>query len=163
MNQTIGEIVENAAVVSHASTIDDAIEALASQDVDRIYIEDSGGKVSRVICDFTLLKSQVRGDLESATLSCLASPLPESLDPSQPLEKAAVLFRSGAKSEIPVVDGEKFLGVVRRKRLIKQLLLQKISLDTAKKTHTIDSTSSEYHSKASILTGLSNQQARKIG
>lgn len=162
MNQTIGDILELAVIVGHQTTVPEAIAAMASQNSDRIYITDPDGRINRVICDFTLLKAQVRGELQTVTLSSLASPIQEVLNPAQPLSQAAILFRSGLKSEIPVFDGPQFLGVVRRKRLIRELLVEKICVKVAESPDEKNETC-DRKSTAQALTSLRNQEARKTG
>jgi predicted transcriptional regulator len=144
----IGDMIENAAVICHDAGISQTIEIMTAHQCDRVYVTDEAGLVSSVICDYRLLKALVRGQLASCSLSDLASPLSETLHPNQSLSQAAILFRSGYATEIPVFESHQFLGVVRRKDLLATLFnCEEIAGPTA----------------GSVLTGLNNQQTRKIG
>ncbi len=157
----IGDMIENAAVIRHDAAISQTIEIMTAHQCDRVYVTDEVGRVSCVICDYRLLKAMVRGDFESCLLSDLASPLSEILSPEQSLSQAAVLFRSGHVTEIPVFESRQFLGVVRRKSLLAALLNCE---ETTGSTTPLASLDREVRPTAgSVLTGLNKPQTRKIG
>jgi len=122
MIETVGNLVESAAVVSCDADLHSAVETMRSQQCDRLYLTDREARVSSVVFDYTLLKAHIRGDLQNGSLSQYAAPLQNILSPDQPLAQAALLFRCGYQAELPVFESHQFLGVVRRRTLLSNLL-----------------------------------------
>ncbi|MBD3672217.1 MAG: CBS domain-containing protein [Planctomycetaceae bacterium] len=162
MTKLIGEIVETRLTISHRSSITAAIEIMARCQSDRIYLTGDDGRVRGTIPDYKIIKAYVRGELQTQTLSDLASPLGETLESTQPLLQAAVFFRDSRAVEIPVFSGDQFLGVVRRTRFLQELLNVELSEEPQTTSHTPRETS-DCLSSAPILTGLINLKSRKTG
>lgn len=129
---------------------------------DRIYVTGDDGRVRGTIPDYKIIKAYVRGELQTQTLRDLTSPLGETLEPTQPLLQAAVFFRDSRAAEIPVFSGDQFLGVVRRTRLLQELLNAELSGEAETTNQTLRETQ-ECPPSAPILTGLINLESRKTG
>lgn len=158
----IKNLVENAAVICHDAGIQQAIETMTAHQSDRVYLTDESGRVIRVVCDFQLLKAVIRGALASSSLLEIASPLRDRLHPDQPLLQAAVLFRSGYCTEIPVFESHQFLGVVRRKSLLAKLIDSDEIRDAERHFPSVDREARATHIE-SVLSGLASSKSRKIG
>jgi signal-transduction protein with cAMP-binding, CBS, and nucleotidyltransferase domain len=160
-NLNVGDFVENAAVVPHDAAISQAVEKMIAHQSDRVYLTDETGSVTRVICDYTLFKAIVRGDLASCSLNQLASPLQNCLKPSQPLSQAAVLFRNGSMREIAVFESHQFLGVLKRQTLLAQFIENEEKIAQPPQFPTIDHDART--SQSSTLSGFDHPPTRKIG
>jgi signal-transduction protein with cAMP-binding, CBS, and nucleotidyltransferase domain len=118
------------------------------------------GHVSSVACDFILLKALIRGESANIAVGQLASPLQDRLMPTQPLEEAAVFFRLGFRTQLPVFENGQFLGIVERTSLLAALVQESLAAGHEDDRHN-DRT--EALSVVSALNGLLNQQSLKTG
>ena len=161
MHLTVGNLLESAAIVPCLAGTTEAVAQMNALHCERVYLTDENGLVSSVICDYTLLKAHIRGELSVTPLCQLAAPLQDILTPSQPLEEAAVLFRSCGKTEIPVFENHQFLGVLRRHRLVTALLDAE-SLNPAQSLQNRINAGGQ-PSVVSALTGMLNRHSFKTG
>jgi len=159
MSHLVGDILKSATIVPSDCPLEQAVRLMTAENRDRVYITDNVGHVSSVVCDFILLKALIRGESSDIAVGQLASPLQDRLMPTQPLEEAAVSFRLGFRTQLPVFENGQFLGIVERTSLLAALVQEKLTScpdDDGHDNHAEDL------SVVSALNGLLNQQSLKI-
>ena len=160
MNLTVAELIESAAIVSCNASIREAVETMQVLNCDRVYVTDETGRISSVACDYRLLKAKICSEQNEASIQQYSAPLNEILNPSQPLAQAAVFFRTGHQTELPVFEAHQFLGVVRRTSLLAALMSSpEVVPDSSK--NPIDA--GDQKSSGSSLTGMLNKKSLKLG
>ena len=160
MSQFVGDILKSATIVSADCSLRDAVRLMRADNRDRVYVTNDIGRVSGVVCDFTLLKALVRGESSSLAVGQFAAPLQDHLLPTQPLDEAAVFFREGFRTQMPVLENGQFLGIVERTSLLAALLEENLV-----SVHQADHSSEHCNGPSVIatLTGFLNQQSMKTG
>lgn len=160
MSQVVGDILRSAAIVPSDCPLQEAVRLMTSENRDRVYVTNESGHVSSVACDFILLKALIRGESSDIAVGQLASPLQDRLMPTQPLEEAAVFFRLGFRTQLPVFENGQFLGIVERTSLLAALVQENLKASHDGDRH---NDHAEVLSVVSALNGLLNQQALKTG
>ena len=122
MKMSIRELMIPPAIISQGTSLGDAARVLKRDDCDRIYLLDERHELMGVVTDYSLLKAVLRGEPLSACCDALVQPVEETLCPDQPLERAAVLFRCGHRTQIPIVDNHRLVGCLRREDLLEYLI-----------------------------------------
>lgn len=160
MVHVVGDILKSAAIVSADCPLIDAVRLMTCEHRDRVYVTNESGHVASVVCDFVLLKALIRGESRDMVVGQLASALQDRLMPTQPLEEAAVFFRVGFRTQLPVFENGQFLGIVERTSLLAALVQEGLTISLAEGEHT---ECDQGLSVVSALNGLLNQQTMKSG
>lgn len=163
MVHVVGDLLKSAAIVSADCPLLDAVRLMTSEHRDRVYVTNESGQVATVVCDFVLLKALIRGESQHIAVGQLASPLQDRLTPTQPLEDAAVFFRVGFRTQLPVFENGQFLGIVERTSLLAALVQAGLTPSRADDDRDQHADGSHGSSVVSALNGLLNQQSMKIG
>lgn len=124
MSIGLRDLLESAVTVTSSTCVEEAVARMNEQRTDRVYLVSSDEPGVRVVTDFALLKAILRGEACCTPVSSLAAPVNEFLTPEQPLELAAVFFRSGFRTEMVVLEQGRLMGVVRRTTLLSALVSQ---------------------------------------
>jgi signal-transduction protein with cAMP-binding, CBS, and nucleotidyltransferase domain len=159
MSKLVGDILKSATIVPSDCPLQEAVRLMTSENRDRVYVTDRVGHVSSVVCDFVLLKALIRGESSDINVGQLAAPLQDRLMPTQPLEEAAVSFRLGFRTQLPVFENGQFLGIIERTSLLAALVQENLTPCD----HDSETNRGTGLSVVSALNGLLNQQSLKTG
>jgi len=82
----------------------------------------SGDRLEGVFTERDVLRAVARGKVATATVGDLMTPHPETIEPDDTTEHAAVLMIHGGFRHLPVVDGGTVVGILSIRDLMRSVL-----------------------------------------
>ena len=80
------------------------------------------GRLEGVFTERDVLRAVARGQVEGATVGDFMTPHPETIEPDDTTEHAAVLMIHGGFRHLPVVDGGTVVGILSIRDLMRAVL-----------------------------------------
>ena len=81
-----------------------------------------GERLIRIMSERDVLRAVAAGGAESAPVSAWMTPNPETIEPDDSLDHAAVLMIHGGFRHLPVVDGGRAVGILSIRDLVRVAL-----------------------------------------
>jgi CBS domain-containing protein len=98
-----------------------AAKRMADRKVGAALILD-GGRLVGILSERDVLRAVAAGGVESASVSTWMTPNPETIEPDDSLDHAAVLMIHGGFRHLPVVDGGRAVGMLSIRDLVRVAL-----------------------------------------
>ena len=104
--------------VRDASTVEDAARLLAHHRISGLPVVDASGKLVGLITEYDLISKEGR------TVADIMSRGLISISPDTAVEEVAYLLANQRIRRVPVLDGDRLVGIVSRSDLVKQLAMR---------------------------------------
>ncbi len=134
MNRKIADIIkrQKLAKLAPTATVRQACKLMAERAVGAVLITEGGGKLAGIFTERDLVKRVAASglDVETTTLAEVMTRMPETMKPSDPAVVALRRMRDGGFRHMPIVEGEKLLGVVSARDFIGAEMKQ-LEIETA--------------------------------
>jgi len=120
MRMTIADLMSQRPVrVSPECTADDALVILDRQEVSELFVTDRQGRLLGILPSYEIVKAQLSGESEGATVDKLMSRSVPVFKPEADAAEVARLFRDARYSQFPVVNGGRLVGMITRIDIIR--------------------------------------------
>ena len=107
--------------VTAATSVEQAARDMDERGVGAVLVlEDS--RLEGVLTERDVLRAVARGQIEGAMVGDFMTRNPETLEPGESTEQAAVLMIHGGFRHLPVVDGERVVGIISIRDLMRVAL-----------------------------------------
>ncbi len=139
MRMTVGDLMtKNLVRVSPRCSADDALDILSRHEATELYVTDSLGRLLGVLPDYEIIKVQLSGEAEDATVEQFMSRGVPVFKPETDAAEVARLFRDARFNRFPVVSGGRLVGVIGRDDIVRLMaLLRKMKSPTKAATPTV--------------------------
>lgn len=114
MPETVREVMTSDPVaLQSSSTIEEAAKAMSDNDIGPVIVLDDG-HISGIVTDRDIVVRAIAEgrDPHSTRISEICSGDPTTLSPDQPIDDAIALMREKAIRRVPVVEGDRPVGIV---------------------------------------------------
>ena len=112
---------ENLLTVSAATSVSAAAKEMDERSVGAVLVL-AEGRLEGVFTERDVLRAVARGQVEGATVGDFMTPHPETIEPDDTTEHAAVLMIHGGFRHLPVVDGGTVVGILSIRDLMRAVL-----------------------------------------
>lgn len=120
MRLTVADLMtEHPVTVSADCSADAAIDKLSRHRTNELYVTDESGHLLGVVPDFELLKAELSGEAQDATVEQLMSRSVPVFSPQSDAAEVARLFRDGRFTQFPVVSGGRLIGLITRGDVVR--------------------------------------------
>jgi CBS domain-containing protein len=107
--------------VTAATTVGAAAKEMDERGVGAVLVL-ANGRLEGVFTERDVLRAVARGQVEGATVGDFMTPHPETIEPDDTTEHAAVLMIHGGFRHLPVVDGGSVVGILSIRDLMRAVL-----------------------------------------
>lgn len=107
--------------VEAATPVQEAARSMDGRGVGAVIVLD-GGRLTGVFTERDLLRAVARGHATNATVGDFMTPHPETIEPDESTEQAAVLMIHGGFRHLPVVEGGVVVGILSIRDLMRSVL-----------------------------------------
>jgi CBS domain-containing protein len=115
---TIGERMSRDMLVTEpAVTVGEAAEKMAARNVGSIVVLD-GGRLVGILTERDLLRAFARATPRETPVRQCMTPNPETCEATATLEHATVLMLHGGFRHLPIVEGERVVGMLSMRDLV---------------------------------------------
>jgi CBS domain-containing protein len=111
----------NLLTVSAATPVGEAAKEMDERSVGAVLVL-ADGRLEGVFTERDVLRAVARGQVEGATVGDFMTPHPETIEPDDTTEHAAVLMIHGGFRHLPVVDGGTVVGILSIRDLMRAVL-----------------------------------------
>jgi len=111
----------NLLTVTAATAVGAAAKEMDERGVGAVLVL-ANGRLEGVFTERDVLRSVARGQVEGATVGDFMTPHPETIEPDDTTEHAAVLMIHGGFRHLPVVDGGSVVGILSIRDLMRAVL-----------------------------------------
>ena len=134
MSRKIADIIkrQKLAKLAPTATVRQACKLMAERAVGAVLVTEASGKLAGIFTERDLVKRVAAPglDIETTTLAEVMTKMPETMKPSDPAVVALRRMRDGGFRHMPIVEGEKLLGVVSARDFIGAEMKQ-LEIETA--------------------------------
>ncbi len=132
MRMTVGDLMtKNLVRVSPQCSADDALDILSRHEATELYVTDSLGRLLGVLPDYEIIKVQLSGESDGATVEQFMSRGVPVFKPETDAAEVARLFRDAQFNRFPVVSGGRLVGVIGRDDIVRLMaVLRKMKSPT---------------------------------
>lgn len=134
MNRKISDIIkrQKLAKLAATATVRQACKLMDERGVGAVLITATDGKLTGIFTERDLVKRVAAPgrDVEKTTLAEVMTKAPETMTPSEPAVLALRRMRDGGFRHMPIVDGDKLLGVVSSRDFLGAEMKQ-LEIETA--------------------------------
>ena len=135
MRMTVADLMtKNLVRISPRCSADEALDILSRHEATELYVTDSVGRLLGVLPDYEIIKTQLSGEADGATVEQFMSRGVPVFQPETDAAEVARLFRDARFNRFPVVSAGRLVGVIGRDdivRLMAVLRRMKSSTKTA--------------------------------
>jgi CBS domain-containing protein len=96
-------------------------ERMVSRDVGAVLVLD-GDRLAGILTERDVLRAVARGLPEDAVVADWMTPDPETMDPNESTQHAAVLMIHGGFRHLPITEGEEVVGMLSIRDLMRVVL-----------------------------------------
>ncbi len=107
--------------VEAAAPVQEAARSMDARGVGAVIVLESG-RLAGVFTERDLLRAVARGLAANATVADFMTPHPETIEPDETTEQAAVLMIHGGFRHLPVVQGGVVIGILSIRDLMRSVL-----------------------------------------
>ncbi len=107
--------------LSPSHTVAEAERILLAHDCCELYVVDEERQLIGVIPDYELLKQRLVEDHGRHSVADLMCVCRNGVDPNDPLSRVAATLRSNIHCQLPVVEGDRLIGVITRRGVLEIL------------------------------------------
>jgi len=111
----------NLLTVTAATAVGAAAKEMDERGVGAVLVL-ANGRLEGVFTERDVLRAVARGQVEGATVGDFMTPHPETIEPDDTTEHAAVLMIHGGFRHLPVVDGGSVVGILSIRDLMRAVL-----------------------------------------
>jgi CBS domain-containing protein len=111
----------NLLTVGAETPVTDAAKEMDERSVGAVLVLRDG-TLEGVFTERDVLRAVARGQVEGATVGDFMTPHPETIEPDETTEHAAVLMIHGGFRHLPVVEGGKAVGILSIRDLVRAVL-----------------------------------------
>ena len=111
----------NLLTVTAATTVGEAAKEMDERGVGAVLVLEDG-RLHGVFTERDVLRAVARGQVGGATVGDFMTPHPETIEPDDTTEHAAVLMIHGGFRHLPVVDGGTVVGILSIRDLMRSVL-----------------------------------------
>jgi CBS domain-containing protein len=108
-------------VVEPSLPLSDAAERMATRNVGAVLVNE-GGRLVGILTERDILRAVARGLQEDTLVEHCMTRDPETLDPDDSTEHAAVLMIHGGFRHLPVMEGDEIVGILSIRDLMSLTL-----------------------------------------
>ena len=113
----------NLLTVSATTPVGEAAKEMDERSVGAVLVlGDGAGALEGVFTERDVLRAVARGQVDGATVGDFMTPHPETIEPDDTTEHAAVLMIHGGFRHLPVVEGGKVVGILSIRDLMRAVL-----------------------------------------
>ena len=134
MTRKISDIIkrQKLAKLAPTATIRQACKLMAERAVGAVLVTEAGGRLAGIFTERDLVKRVAAPglDLDATKLVEVMTPMPETMTPNDPAVVALRRMRDGGFHHMPIVEGDKLLGVVSSRDFLGAEMKQ-LEIETA--------------------------------
>ena len=124
MRMTVGDLMtKNLVRVSPRCSADEALDILSRHEATELYVTDSLGRLLGVLPDYEIIKTQLSGEADGATVEQFMSRGVPVFNPDTDAAEVARLFRDARFNRFPVVSAGRLVGVVGREDIVRLMAI----------------------------------------
>ena len=124
MRMTVGDLMtKNLVRVSPRCSADEALDILSRHEATELYVTDSLGRLLGVLPDYEIIKTQLSGEADGATVEQFMSRGVPVFKPETDAAEVARLFRDARFHRFPVVSAGRLVGVVGREDIVRLMAI----------------------------------------
>ena len=112
----------NVTTVSPEATLIDAVKLLVAEKISGMPVLDAGGKLVGIISEKDILNFAFSGNIRQTRVKEAMSKKVISFSSETEIDKISLAISENKFRRVPIVDGEKLVGIISRRDIIKILL-----------------------------------------
>lgn len=130
MRMTVADLMcEKPITVKPQTTIDEALDAFYEFETSELYVVDHSGRFLGILPDYELLKAELSGEAQGACVEQFMSRSVPVVTADTDAAVVARAFRDSQCSRLPVVKGNRLIGLVTRADLMRVMaVLRRIDI-----------------------------------